>query len=139
VPSENPFFKSSYADLPAVLSAVKEPLNNNGITILQPHETETNVVENAVVTNHYVETILLHNESGEFISSRTPIVCAKQNDPQALGSAITYARRYGLQSLVSLPAEDDDGEAAMDRGAKKPVEKKPSGFRKAKVKEESAW
>lgn len=100
--SSNPYFKSKYADFNSVLEACKEALNSNGITILQPHD------------GTMVETILLHT-SGEYISSTTNIVVAKQNDPQAYGSAITYARRYGLQSLVSLPAEDDDGEGAMIR------------------------
>ena len=98
----NPHFKSNYADLTAVIDAVKETLNKHGITILQPH------------TDNCVETVLLHT-SGEYLSSLTPIILAKENNPQALGSAISYARRYGLQSLVCLPAEDDDGEAAMDR------------------------
>ena len=102
----NPFFKSKYADYGAVLEACKGPLNNNGIVILQPHSIH--VTLNGVIGT--VETILLH-ESGEFISSDTQIKCAKENDPQALGSAISYARRYGLQSLVALPTEDDDGNA----------------------------
>lgn len=116
--ANNPFFKSKYADLTSVIEAVKEPLNANGITILQPHSatiTESNVF-------HFVETTLLH-ESGEFITSHTPVLIPekKTNDPQALGSAISYARRYGLQSLMSIPAEDDDGEKAMNR---KPAPKK---------------
>lgn len=107
--ASNPYFKSKYADLGSVLEACKELLNEYGIVILQPHSNGP--------TNTTVETILLH-ESGEWISSETPVVCAKQNDPQALGSAITYARRYGLQSLLSMPAEDDDGESAMSRQPK---------------------
>lgn len=102
----NPFFKSKYADYGAVLEVSKDPLNDNGILVLQPvvfHDGKS-----------FVETNLIH-ESGEFISGETEVVCAKQNDPQALGSAITYARRYGLQSLLSIPAEDDDGEGAMAR------------------------
>ena len=98
----NPFFKSKFADLTSVIDAVKDSLNKHEITVLQPHNEQV------------VETILVHS-SGEFIGSKTPIVCAKQNDPQALGSAISYARRYGLQSLVCLPAEDDDAESAMPR------------------------
>ncbi|NJO64181.1 MAG: ERF family protein [Richelia sp. RM2_1_2] len=104
--SKNPYFKSNYADYNAVLEASKPHLNEVGIAILQPHKTTE--------LGTFVETILLH-ESGEFISSETLVSVAKQNDPQALGSAITYARRYGLQSLISLPAEDDDGEKAMSR------------------------
>lgn len=104
----NPFFKSRYADYGAVLEACKDPLNDNGIVILQPHD----LVE--VNGKSYVETVLLH-ESGEFIASRTEVVCAKSNDPQALGSAITYARRFGLESLVALPREDDDGNAASGK------------------------
>ena len=109
---KNPFFKSSYADLSSVLQACKGPLNDNGISILQPHVTEFNPVNGEEI--HYVETTLIH-ESGEYYSSRTKLEVAKKNDPQQLGSAITYARRYGLQSLISLPAEDDDGEKAMGR------------------------
>ena len=108
--SANPFFKSKYADYNAVLEACKGPLNNNGILILQP----TSIIDGTVV----IETVLIHSDSGEFISATTPIVVAKQNDPQALGSAVTYGKRYGLQSLISLPSEDDDSELAMGRGNK---------------------
>lgn len=104
--AKNPFFKSTYADLGAVLEACKELLNSNGVVILQPHSRDE--------FGTFVETILMH-ESGEFISSQTPVIFAKEGDPQAQGSAITYARRYGLQSLLSMPAEDDDGEKAMVR------------------------
>lgn len=107
--AKNPFFKSSYASLGSVLEACKDLLNKNGIAILQPHGSNGN--------GWYVETLLLH-ESGEWVSSETPVVCAKQNDPQALGSAISYGRRYGLQSFLSMPAEDDDGENAMSRETK---------------------
>lgn len=92
------------------MEACKEALNENGISVLQP------------VVNDVVETILLH-ESGEWISSTTKIIAKTENDPQAQGSAITYARRYGLQSMVFIPAEDDDGEGAMSRTAQtKPVQ-----------------
>lgn len=111
--AKNPFFKSTYADLNSVIEAVKEPLNDNGITILQRH----------ALTEHgpVVRTTLLH-VSGQAIESDTPIITAKEKDPQALGSAISYARRYGLQSLLSLPADDDDGESAM---ARKPTKSAP--------------
>jgi hypothetical protein len=59
----------------------------------------------------YVKTILLH-ESGEWIAGYTEIICGKQNDAQSHGSGLTYARRYGLQSMTNLGSEDDDGNAA---------------------------
>ncbi len=101
----NPYFKSSYATLIAVIDAIKTKLNKQGIMISQP------------IMGTVVQTRLTH-ESGEwFEDDGTPIVCAKINDPQAQGSAITYARRYGLMSMVCLPAEDDDGESAMNRNS----------------------
>lgn len=103
--SANPFFKSRYADLGSVMEACKEALNNEGITVLQPVQSD--------VSGDYVETILLH-ESGEFMSSSMKLVLSKQ-DMQAYGSAVSYARRYSLQSLVFIPAEDDDGEKAVAR------------------------
>lgn len=105
----NPYYKSRYADMKSVYDAIKEPLNNNGITYLQPVGEFDNIP--------YVETILLH-ESGQFISSRTPVFCAKPNDPQALGSGITYSKRYAMQAFMGLPTADDDGEAAMARNSK---------------------
>lgn len=107
--ANNPFFRSKYADYGSVLEAVKEPLNNAGVLLLQPHIM--------IDGNLYVKTVLVHAETGEEYSSTTPVVCSKVNDPQALGSAITYARRYGLQSLPCLPVEDDDGNAASGKTA----------------------
>lgn len=99
----NPFFKNKYAGLNEVLDAVVSVLNNNGIVVLQPmvHLDGKN----------FVKTVLLH-ESGEMLESFTEIIYNKQNDAQAQGSGITYARRYGLQSFVSVGAEDDDGNSA---------------------------
>lgn len=112
--AKNPFFKSSYADLNAVREATIPVLNKNGITVLQP----MTVFEG----KSYVETTLLH-ESGEFLTSLTEIIVAKQNDPQAAGSAQSYARRYGLQSFLCVGAEDDDGEKSMGRSVKAPPAK----------------
>jgi len=101
--NSNPFFKSKYADLNSVLEAVMKPLNNNGIAVLQPTV--------CIDGKNYVKTILLH-ESGETLESFTEILYAKVNDAQGQGSGITYARRYGLQSLCGVGAEDDDGNKA---------------------------
>lgn len=114
--SANPFYKSKYADLGSVMEACKEALNEEGIAVLQPAGTDD--------TGHYVETILLH-ESGESMSRRLYLVLNK-TDMQQLGSAISYARRYGLQSMVFIPSEDDDGEALMSRtSAHKPTVEAP--------------
>jgi hypothetical protein len=108
--STNPHFKSKYADLSSVIDAVKAPLLKHGISFLQGvYDAEGGVA---------VETILLHT-SGEWISSTLRIPATKQ-DAQGYGSAITYGRRYGLQAMCGVPAEDDDGNAAS-----KPVERQP--------------
>jgi hypothetical protein len=101
--SKNPFFKSKYADLNSVREACMPSLNANGITALQPMVN--------IEGKNFINTILLH-ESGEYLSSLTEIIYSKQNDAQAQGSGITYARRYGLQSFVNIGAEDDDGNKA---------------------------
>lgn len=103
----NPFFKSKYADLGSVMEACKEALNNEGIAVTQPVGNENG--------RHTVTTMLLH-ESGEFMAETMVLEVPKAN-MQDLGSAISYARRYGLQSFGFIPAEDDDGEKTMARGA----------------------
>lgn len=90
----NPYFHSKYADYSEILKCVKPALNNEGISILQP------------IKEDFVETILLH-ESGEWVSSLTKVYCIS-NKPQDYGSAITYARRYGLSSILSIDSDDDD-------------------------------
>ncbi len=101
--ANNPFFKSKYADLNSIREACMPALNKHGIVVLQP-----TVVEGG---KNYVKTLLLH-ESGESMECLTEIIFNKQNDAQAQGSGITYARRYGLQSFVNVGADDDDGNKA---------------------------
>ncbi len=103
--SKNPFFKSKYADLNSVREACLPALNENGIAVMQP------IVQ--VENKSFVKTLLLH-ESGESMECLTEIIFNKQNDAQAQGSGITYARRYGLQSLVNIGSEDDDGNKASE-------------------------
>jgi len=104
--SNNPFFKSKYADLNSVREACLPALNAHGIAVLQP------IVQ--IDGKNFVKTLLLH-ESGESMEGLTEIIYSKQNDAQAQGSGITYARRYGLQSLVNIGAEDDDGNKASEK------------------------
>lgn len=113
--AENPFFHSKYADLGSVMEACKDALNENGITILQPIDSDEHGV--------YVETTLLH-ESGEWISASMRIAPKSETNPQDQGSAISYARRYSLQSMVFIPAEDDDAEKATQH-FRKPIGESP--------------
>jgi hypothetical protein len=108
----NPFFKCSYADLTEIIRVVKEPLNANNITFLQAVG-----FDGALPT---VETILLH-KNGEYISTITPVYCAKEKDPQAFGSALTYSKRYALMAILGLPTADDDGEAGKGEDKVEPV------------------
>lgn len=100
--SDNPFFKSSYADLSAVMEATKGALHNHGLSIVQFPLAADEMCG--------TETVVLH-ESGEWMSQECLLACAKQ-DPQAYGSAITYSRRYGWQSVCGIPSEDDDANTA---------------------------
>jgi hypothetical protein len=99
--STNPHFRSKYADLSSVIEAVKPAPSERDHLLQGVHDAVDGVA---------VETMLLHT-SGEWISSVMRIPAVKQ-DAQGYGSAITYGRRYGLQSMCGVPAEDDDGNAA---------------------------
>lgn len=103
--SSNPFFKSKYADLAAVWNSIREPLAKNGLSIIQT----TRISE----TGPVLVTSLCH-KSGQSVSGEYPIK-AKDDSPQAIGSAVSYARRYALSAILGVVAEDDDGEAAMGR------------------------
>lgn len=99
--ADNPFFKSKYADLGSVIAAVKEPLADNGLSYVQfPHASGGSV---GVITR------LMHS-SGQFIEAGFSIPAPK-NDPHTYGSLVTYCRRFSLQSILGIPAEDDDGNA----------------------------
>jgi len=104
--SSNPFFKSSYADLQSVWDACREPLIKNGLAVIQ----RTTLVHD---TQMCLETILLHN-SGQYITSLYLLKPTK-DDPQDMGSAISYARRYSLAAMVGVYQKDDDGNAASEK------------------------
>ena len=114
--STNPHFRSKYADLESVMDAIKTPLNDAGIIITQPIE---NIGGEWCITSK-----LTHAESGQEISCSMPILSKDAGDPQKWGSAVTYARRYTLSSLVALPALDDDGNEAA-KGKQKPAPTPP--------------
>jgi hypothetical protein len=90
----NPHFKNNYFDINEILSHVLPVLHDNGLTLTQP------------IKDGSVYSVITDSESGEFVDSSLPL--PTEPNPQKLGSAITYFRRYTLQSLLSLQAEDDD-------------------------------
>jgi hypothetical protein len=115
--SQNPHFKSRYADLSACVEAVIEALNANGIALIQ----RTLPCESGVT----VETVFLHT-SGETLSSGPLHVPASKADPQGYGSALTYARRYSLMAACGIAPEDDDGNAAASKPVTYAKPSKPS-------------
>lgn len=108
--SNNPHFNSKYADLASVMAACLPALNANGIAVIQPtYQDESGA--------RFVKTILVHGPSGESVECAVPLILGK-NDMQGYGSAVTYARRYGLMSMAGIAAEDDDGNAAVSAAPK---------------------
>jgi len=107
--AKNPFFKSNYASLPHIITEISEPMEKAGLVISQFPDGDG------------LTTMLIHAESGEFISATYTLQVVRQNDPQAQGSALSYARRYGLTSVLNLAISDDDAEAAM-----KPLRQAPA-------------
>ena len=109
----NPFFKSGYLTLGKLLDTVVPVLNKHGIILMQPlagGNTMTMTNDNPQPT---ISTYLKDSESEEGVMYTTPLVLGKI-DPQGLGSAVTYTRRYALMSFLGLSAdEDDDANSAM--------------------------
>jgi len=102
--SNNPFFKSKYADLASVVEAIRAAFSANGLSYIQ-------TVEPSDKDEVRIETTLLH-ASGEWISCGVLSLPVSKVDAQGYGSALTYARRYSLSAAVGVAPEDDDGNAA---------------------------
>jgi hypothetical protein len=100
--ANNPFFNSKYADLKSVMGACMPALHKNGIAVIQPQVY--------IDGEDFVKTIFIHT-SGETVETAVRLIVDK-NNMQGMGSATTYARRYGLLELAGLAPEDDDGNAA---------------------------
>lgn len=131
--AKNPFFKSNYATLNAVREACMPILARHGLGVLQPIVSKDG--------KQYVETMVFHT-SGEFIMGEMEVTTKPNANAQEVGSAVSYARRYSLMSMLNLAAQDDDAAAASGTVVKetkteetKPVAK-PSFSRKAVTKQE---
>jgi hypothetical protein len=99
--AKNPHFNKAYADINAIVDAVEPILNKHGLMLIQP-------IEDGIV-----KTRIINVENGETIESAMPLVMS--GTPQAMGSQITYYRRYTLQSLLCLQVEDDDANNASNQ------------------------
>ena len=104
----NPHFKNKYVDINALIETVETILLNKGLVLLQPIE------------NGKVYTRIVDAESKEMIESYIDLPIG--GTPQAMGSAITYFRRYTLQSLLSMQAQDDDGQLASEPQRKESID-----------------
>ena len=105
--SKNPFFNSNYADLHTVIESCMPQLSANGISVVQG--TDFNKRDGWSVT-----TMLMHS-SGQWIKSSCKIILGPKQDIQALGSAITYGRRYLLSSMAGVGQFDDDGNSISQK------------------------
>jgi len=105
--ASNPFFKSKYFDINSILAVVKPVLNANGLVLTQMLEMSMGETPRTGIRTQITEA-----ETGKQISAFVEI--PTMADPQKTGSAITYFRRYALQSMLALEAEDDDGNVATE-------------------------
>ena len=101
--SENPFYKSRYADLSVCLATCKKPMTDNGLSVSQHCTFDGERVQCMTVLGH---------SSGQMMVSTLAIPVTKK-DPQGIGMAITYARRYALSSVIGLAQADDDAESSV--------------------------
>lgn len=107
--SDNPYFKSKYFDINKIIETLKPILKKEGLAIYQPVVFQDG--------KNILKTFIADYECGEQIESS--ITLPDNLEPQKMGSAITYYRRYSLQSLLMLEAEDDDGNVASPQNTTK--------------------
>jgi len=115
----NPFFKSRYAGLDNCIDVTRPALQKHGLVVVQTLGSDAQ-------GHPAVSTLLIHTESGQYIAD-TVVMMPKDNSPQSVGSAATYARRYGYSAMTGItPDDDDDAEAAQPRGTAQAVSRFPA-------------
>jgi hypothetical protein len=120
--SQNPFFKSKYADMESVIESFREIFGKYGFSVLQPLSSKNSDQG----TQWYVQTILAHKSGQVLIAEPVEIVIKEKNNPQAFGSSVTYFRRYTLASLLRIPQVDDDAnEATRPNTQQRPQQQRP--------------
>ena len=120
--AKNPFFKSNYASLPHIIDEITEPLEKAGLVLMSFPDAEG------------LTTMISHADSGEYMAATYTLQVVRQNDPQAQGSSISYARRYAITSILNLRISDDDAEAAT-----RPVRQAPAPAKVAPTEEQFAY
>jgi hypothetical protein len=116
----NPAFSKKYVGLPTVIAATQKALAKHGLVVMQLTRSEFGLEDAKMIT---ITTMLAHG-SGQWLSTdlQLPAMMRERFDSQAVGSAITYGRRYGLQAILGVAAdEDDDGNSAAGVGSKAAV------------------
>jgi len=111
--SQNPHFKSNYADLATIWDVIREPLTSEGLSVLQlPCQAPAGSVG--------LRTVLLH-KSGQSLEESYFLALKDASNPQQAGSAFTYMKRYALLGVAGIASEDDDGNAATGRPSPAPA------------------
>ena len=136
--SKNPFFKNSYADLTSVINACNHGADY-GLSFSQAVKFENTLLNDGenkqrVHLDIYVETTVSHKNDEATLVSKVPVLIkqGKQDDAQAMGSSITYAKRYALQAIMGL-ASDDDANLASD------AENDPNQNKETKTSNNNGW
>lgn len=114
--STNPHFKSKYSDLASVMESIREPIGKAGLSVWQDATLDDQGVS--------VTTRIVH-QSGEWVEFGPLTIPLGKKDAHGVGSAISYAKRYGLCAALGVVSDDDDGNAAVDSVAKKAVKDVP--------------
>jgi hypothetical protein len=130
---DNPYYNSKYADLASVWDACRAPLSANGLAVVQTFSTEIleymgEDKDGKEVSLSYAKVTLISrlvHSSGQFIDMD---VTSESRDagPQAIGSVVTFLRRYSLQALVGVAPEDDDGNAAVKQPEGNQAQRRPA-------------
>jgi hypothetical protein len=116
--STNPHFKSKYASLPDIWEVVSGPLHENGLLVIQGVGNQ----DDAGLT---VETSVIHAASGQLLTTgvRVPVIA---ENAQAIGSAISYGRRYGLMTLLAVVSDDSDDDGNLATASAPPARERPA-------------
>lgn len=134
--SNNPFFKSQYANLKSVIESSRAALCKHGLSVVQIVTQHTATTPNGLINEgQYLVTVLGH-KSGQWIQSCMKITPLK-NDPQSLGSYITYLRRYAYAAIVGVydGFEDDDGNKASHTPEQKTNHNKSANITALRIEE----